>query len=544
MKTINAIACILIGLGPLSVSDAIGSSVTTSEVGINSAGLGLTGNEVFIGQVEPRRPGRPSIDSTFNSTVSPTVSRRRIAPATTGLDEISPHAVEVASVIISTDDADSNSNMETPEGMAQDSFLLSSAYLPPANLTEPAYEAALLSMTNLPREFNREVRAINFSAGEPLESGEILDGNSRLTLGVDWSARKHNVLYVIAGDETGLIVPGLPTDNYNGMTIAHSAIDSGKYRKVATGNAFTAASNPKRALIDLIAPGVDVEVASIQSLGVDTEVSRTGTSFAAPHVTGTVALLQQYAVQQIEATPTNPRFTENSQQHEVMKAVLLNSADKIEDTGDGKRLGMERTVLDQNNNTWLQSEAFLDAEDEDELERNTIVLDDQMGAGHLNAKRALTQFRTGEYESSDSVEVPMIGWDYGMTSNAVDINKYILDEPITAGQYVSMTLAWDRRIQFAFGGAGDANSNGEYDATFDPVDSNNVDSTDAFENFDGAPELSFNRMYLYLMPGGATDTSQAALARLAMLRICSIFSLRSTKPTITKFGCNNLMKTN
>ena len=40
------------------------------------------------------------------------------------------------------------------------------------------------------------------------------------------------------------------------------------------------------------------------------------------------------------------------------KAVLLNSADKIKDPGNGLRQGMTRTILAKNNRDWLESEAY------------------------------------------------------------------------------------------------------------------------------------------------------------------------------------------
>jgi len=50
-------------------------------------------------------------------------------------------------------------------------------------------------------------------------------------------------------------------------------------------------------------------------------VLRSGTSYAAPHATGVVALLQEYA--------RANGLGADSRRHEVMKAVLMNSADKV-----------------------------------------------------------------------------------------------------------------------------------------------------------------------------------------------------------------------
>lgn len=119
-------------------------------------------------------------------------------------------------------------------------------------------------------------------------------------------------------------------------------------------------------------------------------------------------------------------------------------------------------------------------------------MDDQFGVGHLNARRALTQFAAGEHEEG-MAPVPLIGWDYGVTENGGDLNKYVLNGPIQQSMWFAATLAWDRRVLM-----------------FDLDDDNQFDmGEDFFEDLGGTPESSFNRMWLYVMPAGATDLSQA-----------------------------------
>jgi hypothetical protein len=230
------------------------------------------------------------------------------------------------------------------------------------------------------------------------------------------------------------------------------------FREVHPNNVFNDAVGD-RTLIDLVAPGTDIEVSSIG----DQSSEVTGTSFAAPHVTGTVALLQQFANQRIASG--TPRWdATRSRRHETMKAVLMNSADKLIDDGtimiagnpvpQGYLLGMERTVIDQNGLDWRQSEANDDSIDG----QGFVPLDDQMGAGHLNAKRALQQFRNGEFDS-DGNDVPLIGWDYGQTTGQNDNNQYRLAQKLLGGSFISITLAWDRVVEFA----NDVDMDGQYD---------------------------------------------------------------------------------
>ena len=99
---------------------------------------------------------------------------------------------------------------------------------------------------------------------------------------------------------------------------------------------------------------------------------------------------------------------------------------------------MDRTLLNSNNFNWLSSPAFLDADGE-------VPLDPQMGTGHLNAKRAVEQFATGEYDPNGAA-VPKIGWDFDTTDQSTDVNKYVINSQLQSGTYFSATLAWDRTL--------------------------------------------------------------------------------------------------
>jgi hypothetical protein len=273
-------------------------------------------------------------------------------------------------------------------------------------------------------------------------------------------------LYVAAYDDAEF----LPGDNFNGITVSSSRrfndASTGQYREVDPTLTFDNDADGDRTSIDILAPGVKLTVASLNNQSLE----NSGTSFAAPHAVGTVALLQQYADQQIALS--NPRFTDNSHQHQVMKAVLLNSADKIKGVH-----GSTRTVLDQNRNNWLQLPAHSDP---------FMSLDQQMGAGHLNARRAHVQFKTGEYNPGT---VPLIGWDYdSIGAIGSDVN-YLFNQPLVAGQYIAITLAWDRRVE-------------------KNLPDNTYTYGDIFFSYNDLSEV-LTDLDLYLMPANSNDLLQA-----------------------------------
>jgi len=311
----------------------------------------------------------------------------------------------------------------------------------------------------------RDIRAINMSFTNRVPSEYADGGNSLITQFVDWSAAERDILYVVGGNQGN--TPVIPPDNFNGITVAASEVNGGIYSKVASFNTNIGEIVGQRTFTDILAPGKDIRSTWPNNMRTPAVPNAftfdDGTSLAAPHVTGTIALQQQYADERILNSGNPSQWNVNARQPEVMKAVLMNSADKIKDDKNspnyGKYLGMERTVLKQNGDNWFDSVAHLGIPHPDfELERlaSEFPLDEEMGAGHLNAKRALQQFIPGEQEVNGNFntpivgDVPLIGWDYGTISGPnFPINKYVLDTPLEAGNFISITLAWNRKVDLA-----------------------------------------------------------------------------------------------
>ncbi|MEX2140423.1 MAG: PEP-CTERM sorting domain-containing protein [Pirellulales bacterium] len=455
---------VIVGLcfGLSTIGRADGPS--TGPAGINSQILndqyGLTGNGITIGMVEWSRPGMPGFDSAANShpDVKPAAVffRDGAPPANTN---ITNHAFYVSGGLISSH--------PVHRSVSPGASLLASGT---GDLNPPDIDRITLrSMQHLALMNEGDVRTIQV-LNVPLSGSIPRTGNTLGALGLDWLARQHDTLYPGARGNAGVAESGVGLDNFNGVIVGGSQKNSqGVYSQLWPGT-FSGNATDGRRLTSFIAPAVGL---TVPVRGGSYSTPGPGTTHATWHTTGTSALLQQYADTQIAGQADG--WTADAQRHEVIKAVLMTSTDKLQDTGDGRLLDMQKAILRRNGSNWTTASPA--------AATRTIPLDDDLGTGQLNAYRALAQFAAGQ---AGPGVVPAIGWDYGATNGPDQFSKYTFTNSLIADSYVSVSLAWDRLIDL-----NDANTNGMYDIG---------------EEF---TSRGMSNLDLFLLPKGAADTGQA-----------------------------------
>lgn len=163
-----------------------------------------------------------------------------------------------------------------------------------------------------------------------------------------------------------------------------------------------------------------------------------GTSFAAPTVAGGAALLYDAAYAVLGSTP-------NARDSRVMKAVLMNSADK---------------TLGWDNGQTANPNGFGGV-------LTMRGLDDRVGAGRMNLNRAFDQLLNGITDILGTLQGPMgpvnpLGWDFGQVAQGIT-NDYLINSVLEAGSSFTATLTWFRDRQTF-------STTGFYDNSYDNLD--------------------------------------------------------------------------
>jgi len=282
---------------------------------------------------------------------------------------------------------------------------------------------------------NTYLNALNTSNPDVINSSwgySDATGNNTWTLAMDSMAWTYaNTTFVISSGNSGQgnnTVSG-PASGYNTISVGAVGITSGNtagtdYTTIASYSSGGPADfyNPVtgetvtgvRAAVDIVAPGTYVVFASTTSSVA--LATGNGTSYAAPIVSGGVALLKDASKQTgLASTSLDTR---------VIKAVLMNSADKLDGWDNGQHL-VGNVVVTTQSLDWYQ------------------------GAGMMNLTRAYDQYLTGTTDVSGygGGTVQKIGWDLGQvggTSGSSTYNDYTINSTLLAGQILDVTLTWFR----------------------------------------------------------------------------------------------------
>ncbi|MCG8585312.1 MAG: S8 family serine peptidase [Pirellulales bacterium] len=240
---------------------------------------------------------------------------------------------------------------------------------------------------------------------------------------------------------------GGPGSGYNTITVGALRSNSNTYNRVASfssrgpqnyqGNDAVIVSGV-RAAVDITAPGDDLTLAfyggttggngggSASGTPSSYSASVDGTSFAAPITAGMIALAKDAANGLLSGSQQT-----NAKDTRVVKATLLNSADK---------------VLNRSGGAWNNGQSDVGG-----VITTTQSLDWQSGAGRVNGDQFFDQLFSGETDiagTSGGISNEAIGWDFatvnGTVGSTVDV---VLPFNFEGGTDFAATLTWFRDVE-------------------------------------------------------------------------------------------------
>ena len=335
------------------------------------------------------------------------------------------------------------------------------------NDTKSAFLSLNTSLTALIA--TNHVQAINCSWGGPVSSATNLDGMSDMSLLMDenigyhgktngTTGAYHDVLMVMAAGNTGALLDQ-PADAYNVLTVG--ALDCGNTtttyiddptrspipRVVDFSSKLPLANG--RCGVDVVAPGTWIAILDTFTVGTDASsnlviknisgVLGSGTSFAAPLVTGLAGLLYgapnhpwDNTESIISVSTTTAKGSPFLTDHKLMKALIINSADKI--------AGCDFNGVAQS--TWQPGLITVGL---DGVTNSIHPLNYAVGSGQANANEAYLSY----YEVSNRF------WDVNMLNVNGQTNfyvegegKFVNSDPSYPSLRLTATLVWDRHVDY------------------------------------------------------------------------------------------------
>ena len=256
-----------------------------------------------------------------------------------------------------------------------------------------------------------------------------------------------HTLFVAAAGNGGAGPNRVPTpaSGFNSITVASLNANFGAYN---IASSFSSGgpndySDPLRSLtavrqvVDIAAPGENISAAYYggQTGGNRPQLggapngdpggpnwytnSTSGTSYAAPTVSGGVALLY-------DASYANFPTNSDARDARVMKAVLLNSAAKTLNWNNGQ-------TANPNGSGGVVT---------------TQALDNRVGAGRMDLNRGFDQLLSGTTDVPGSTPglqgvVNAIGWDFGQVAENIT-SDYLINGALVGGTNFTATLTWFR----------------------------------------------------------------------------------------------------
>ncbi|MDW8343373.1 MAG: S8 family serine peptidase [Verrucomicrobiae bacterium] len=378
------------------------------------------------------------------------------------------------------------------------------------------------------------VAQFNMSLG----AGDNDGGANKLALALDYHMHTYDTLMIKSAGNSGGQVTS-PGDFYNGITVG------------ALNETFTARASFSSYLMqgesgttvnfwpkpEVVAPGVNINT---QFLG-----PASGTSYAAPHVSGIVALLQKGT----SSTPGLTLGTAGNANHLAIKAIIMNSARKREIEGPINSYpiaaDLNTTASQASDGDYLNGSTFrvgVSATAPKTAEwtpskwsytNNVFVtdapLDDELGTGAVDALRAVLQLDGGQQGPG---AVNPIGWDLN-TLNMGSPKDYYLNFPTGGtGVFLTVTLTWDRRVSRTEGGEPDLEFQGD---SFTPLALPNLDLQIFYQGSLYAQSVgTYNTEHLHI------PLIHAGAANSYMVRVQPVSNVSNTRYALAWWGVSNL----